>query len=71
MTPRTIQDHLETPYWIDTVETDTSYARQHDDTDGGPKGFLQVTFDRMGDAYVSIDGDSQNIEAASVSFSTT
>ena len=46
---------LESHFWLQTVESDTAYRRQHDDTDGGTLGVLQVTFDRMGDAYVSID----------------
>lgn len=55
MSATTVQTLLEESIWLPTVETDTAYLRQHDDTDGGSTGFLMVTFDRMGDAYVSID----------------
>lgn len=46
---------LESHFWPEAVRSDVAYRRQHDDTDGGPLGVLQVLFDRMGDAYVSID----------------
>lgn len=41
--------------WPASLNDADSYQRQHDDTDGGAKGWLQVTFGRDGDAYVSID----------------
>lgn len=50
-----IQRILETPYWIKTIHPDTIYQRNHDDHDGKPKGGLVVMFDKMGDAYISID----------------
>lgn len=55
MNGKIIKQALETPYWLDTVEGETAYRRQHDDTDGGTEGVLQVFFDKMGDAHVSID----------------
>jgi len=55
MNEKTIKSALEEPYWLSSIKTDTPYRRQHDDTDGGPDGVLQVYFDKVGDAYVSID----------------
>lgn len=52
-----IKEILETPFWQPTLKTETEYRRQHDDTDGKPKGGLMVMFDRMGDAYISTDNN--------------
>ncbi|MES2315021.1 MAG: hypothetical protein V4524_03765 [Patescibacteria group bacterium] len=41
-------------FWIPQLNSDTSYARIHDDHDGTNEGTLAVYFDSMGDAFVSI-----------------
>ena len=47
---------LENPFWIPTLEPDKVFSRLHDDHDGTREGTINVFFDRMGDAYVSIEG---------------
>jgi len=47
---------LDNPFWIRELHADTMYARLHDDHDGTYEGALNVHFDRMGDAYVHIEG---------------
>ena len=56
MEPKTIKKLVETPAWLQTLEPMKGYSRTHDDNDGTGEGVLSVMFDRMGDAYVSIDG---------------
>lgn len=55
MNDKSVKKMLETPFWIANLDTHTAYRRQHDDTDGEPKGGLMVMFDMMGDAYISTD----------------
>ncbi len=46
---------LKHPFWANGLETDEAYIRVHDDHDGEFTGQLCVTFDRVGDAWLSID----------------
>lgn len=41
---------LETPFWIEGLETDVFYERLHDDHDGSHQGKIQVAMGRDGDA---------------------
>lgn len=50
-----ILNFLDCPEWPKNLETNNLYSRQHDDTDGGDEGHLQVQFSIDGDAWVSID----------------
>jgi hypothetical protein len=52
-----IKKLVESPGWIATLAVMTPYTRTHDDHDGTCEGKLCVMFDRMGDAYVSIESD--------------
>jgi hypothetical protein len=49
---------LETPFWIEGLETDVFYERLHDDHDGSRQGRILVAMGRNGDAWVSVNGPS-------------
>lgn len=55
MKPSTIKSVLETPYWIPSLDVDTSYTRVHDDHDGTFEGKLIVSIDRQGDIWFTTD----------------
>ncbi|MCL4366698.1 hypothetical protein M1563_00820 [Patescibacteria group bacterium] len=45
---------LETPFWPQELETDTTYSRLHDDHDGSSVGQLSVLIDSVaGDVWVN------------------
>ena len=46
---------LESFFWIDELDTETIYARLHDDTDGKMEGQIAVQIDRQGDVYLTTD----------------
>ncbi len=52
---KTVKKLLETPYWLETLNPDFAYRRDHDDHDGEPKGGLMVMFDEWGDGHVATD----------------
>lgn len=56
MNAKTSKKLLEASFWPDALRAETGYRRLHDDHDGTYQGWLGVYFDRMGDAYLSIDG---------------
>jgi len=58
MDSKTVKKLVEKPYWLETLNTECEYRRQHDDHDGEPKGGLMVMFDPMGDAYISTDNNA-------------
>jgi len=65
-TDRLIKDTkrvLENPFWIQTLHPNTNYSRLHDDHDGTCEGTLNVFFDPMGDAFVSIEGPRDRPQA--------
>ncbi len=49
---------LEHPFWISTLRADATYERTHDDHDGTFEGKIAVSFDRMGDAWLTVDKSS-------------
>ena len=62
---------LETPFWFPTLETDTDYARLHDDHDGTCEGSLHVHIDRMGDVFVHIQSRTRESGGFSPEFRMT
>lgn len=50
---------LDKPFWPPNLEADRYYITTHDDHDGEPKtGYLSVSVDHMGDAYIRVHGES-------------
>jgi hypothetical protein len=49
---------LDKPYWPPNLEADRIYVTTHDDHDGEPlTGYLLISVDHMGDAYISVHGE--------------
>ncbi len=46
---------LENPFWIDSLETNTTYSRLHDDRDGTKTGSINVIFSEDGDTWIKIE----------------
>jgi len=48
---------LDEPFWPPILEADRIYVTTHDDHDGEPTtGYLLISVDHMGDAYISVHG---------------
>lgn len=55
MSDRQIKKILEASFWLQSLETNSSYSRLHDDHDGTYEGVVTVGFSCDGDAWISID----------------
>ena len=49
-----IRKILETPFWPETLKTDTRYFRTHDDCDGNTHKGIEVIVDQQGDVWVAM-----------------
>jgi len=49
---------VESSFWLPSLNVKETYARQHDDTDGEPTGFLNVGIAPDNDVWLWIENDS-------------
>ena len=54
-----VKELLDTPFWLTTLKTDTTYFRTHDDCDGDLSQGIGVAIDQQGDVWIGMGNESR------------